>query len=369
MALPNRIILVTSLLGGGGAERVLLTMAQEWRKQGHEVAILVLRSDVNIREYDVPQGIGVRRLRLIGERNVWWSPAQLLRLLRLRRALRDLRPDIVVSFTDKLNVAVLLALSGTKIPMIATEHLAPWMNPLGAMWESMRRLTYRRAVTVVSPTTKITDWFRARVVGDFVTLPYPAYVETPEQSVSERRSVILGVGRLAPQKGFDLLIKAFSKIAPGGPEWVLEIAGEGPERRALTEQIRRAGLGERIRLLGQVNDVPARLQTAAIFALSSRHEAFPMALCEAMAAGCCVVATDCPTGPREIFTAAGEEVGLLVPPEDSVALADALERVITNPALREKLGQAARSSAPQFGPGPTMAGWNALLEKIWGERL
>lgn len=364
----RRLTLVTSRLGGGGAERIVAQMAEHWSRVGVEVTVIVLRKSDDAPEYPMPLAVKVCRPGLIEEKNPLGRPRHLWSLYRLRHEIERRSPDFVISFGDKLNIAVIAALLGSGISVVATEHMAPWMNPLGAMWTGMRRLTYRRAVAIVSPTTKITDWFRARMVGNFVTLPYPAQVETPERCESERRSVILGVGRLAPQKGFDLLIKAFSKIAAGGPEWVLEIAGEGPERGRLTEQIRRAGLSERIRLLGQVNDVSARLQAAAIFALSSRHEAFPMALCEAMAAGCCVVTTDCPTGPREIFTAAGVEVGVLVPPEDSVALADALERVMVNPTLRQKFGQAARAVAHRFGPGPTMAGWNALLEKIWSER-
>ena len=356
----KRIVFVTSLLGGGGAERVLLTMAGWWQKQGWDNAIVVLRSDAGIREYEVPSGVAVRRLNLIGEQNPWWSPAQVTRLVRLRRAVRELRPDVVVSFIDKLNVAVLLALSGTGIPVVATEHLAPWMNPLGAVWEGLRRLTYRRAAAVVSPTKAITDWFRARMNDNFVTLPYPAQIQVRGRSERNRRQVILAVGRLVPQKGFDILIDAFARIAPGVPEWTVEIAGEGPERAALTEQIRKAGLGDRVRLLGHVSDIAARLDEAEIFALPSRHEAFPMALCEAMAAGCCVVASDCPTGPREILDGKGGE---LVVAEDRALLAECLEKLMRNPGRRTDLGREAATRATEFKPERVMPQWAALLDR------
>jgi GalNAc-alpha-(1->4)-GalNAc-alpha-(1->3)-diNAcBac-PP-undecaprenol alpha-1,4-N-acetyl-D-galactosaminyltransferase len=360
----KRILLITSLLGGGGAERVLLTMAKWWEEQGSDVAILVLRNDVNVRDYAVPARVAVRRLNLIGERNPWWSPAQVTRLLRLRRAVRESGPDVVVSFIDKLNVAVLLALSGTGIPVVATEHLAPWMNPLGAFWEGLRRLAYRRATAIVSPTKRITDWFQARMGGNFVTLPYPAQIEIRERRERKRRAVVLGVGRLARQKGFDVLIEAFGRIAARFPGWSVEIAGEGPERGALTEQIRRAGLGERVRLLGHVPDIAARLDEAAIFVLPSRHEAFPMVLCEAMAAGCCVVAADCPTGPQEIFAMAGEEVGLLVPAQDAGELGNALKGAMADPTRAEKLGEAAMRYASGLGAEAVMTKWAALMKTL-----
>ena len=355
----KRIVLVTSLLGGGGSERVLVTMARWWSEHGADVVIVVLRSDPAIRDYDVPPGIEVRRLNLIGERNAWWSPSQLTRLVRLRRELKELRPDVVISFIDKLNVAVLLALTGTGIPVVATEHLAPWMNPLGAVWERLRRLTYRRATAVVSPTKGITEWLSARMRGNFVTLPYPAQIEIGDLSGVERRKVVMAVGRLVSQKGFDHLIDAFAQIAARVPEWAVEIAGEGPERAALTEQIQSSKLEDRVRLLGQVQDVAARLREAAIFVLPSRHEAFPMALCEAMAAGCGVIATDCPTGPREIMDGKGGE---LVEAGDRTQLAGSLEKMMRNPARCAELGLEAAARAREFTAGRVMPKWAGLID-------
>lgn len=360
---PLHIVLVSSSLSGGGAERTMLTMAAAWAGDGHTITVVTLREDDAAAEYTLPAGVVRQHLRLIRERNPIWRLGQISRLLVLRRALLALRPSLVISFIDKLNVAVLLALIGTKIPVIATEHLAPWMNPLGPAWELLRRFAYRRAAAVVSPTPAITDWFTQRLAGHFVTVPYPVSIAAfVPQMARSRNTTIIAVGRLARQKGFDLLIEAFAPLAPKWPEWTLEIVGAGPERHALEEQVERLGLRSRVRLAGHVTDVADRLVQAAVYVLSSRHEAYPMALCEAMAAGCCVVATDCPTGPREIFRATGEEVGVLVPPEDSQELAAALEKVIGDVALREKLAEAARRCAPRFGPEEVMTKWEALLK-------
>jgi glycosyltransferase involved in cell wall biosynthesis len=104
------------------------------------------------------------------------------------------------------------------------------------------------------------------------------------------------------------------------------------------------------------------MRQAGVYVLCSRHEAYPIALCEALAAGCCIVAVDCPTGPREIFASAGGDVGLLISAGDSRVLADELERVMADPSLRERLGQAAQRCSPQFGPVEVMKRWDKFLK-------
>jgi glycosyltransferase involved in cell wall biosynthesis len=149
------------------------------------------------------------------------------------------------------------------------------------------------------------------------------------------------------------------------PAWRLEIAGEGPLRSALAAQIKAAGLGESAALRGHLPSVRERMCDAAIFVLSSRNEAYPMVVCEAMAAGAAVVATDCPTGPREMIRAGVD--GLLVPPDDAPALAEALLGLVTNTALREKLAAAAHVGARRFGGETVMPQWDGLVRQVMAE--
>jgi len=360
----KRIVFVSSSLGGGGAERVLITMAEYWSAAGHDVVILTLRSDPD-REYGPPKGVAVKRLGLIQEHNAVWTPTHALKLWRLRREIVALEPDVVIPFIDKLNAAVLFALARTRIKVVATEHLAPWMNPLGSAWERLRVLSYPNARAVVSPTDQITQWFNQRIRGRFETLPYPSKQYISRVAVA-RRPVILGMGRLTPQKGFDVFIRAFAKIAPKHLEWRVEIAGEGPERASLENLIAVHGLQDRVELLGQIGDPEALFHRSEIFALTSRHEAYPMVLCEALSAGCCVLAADCPTGPREII--GSTEAAILVPPEDVDLLAQALERLIQSPAQRANLRRAAVSRAQEISPEAVMTQWSEALER-WCNQL
>lgn len=353
------IAIVTSLLGGGGAERTALTMAGWWAARGQLVSVFVLRADTPVPEYPIPEGVRIVRLSLIGDKNPPLSSAQVLALLRLRQALVNESPRVVVSFIDKLNVAVLLALTGTSIPVVATEHLAPWVASLEQPWVALRALVYAQAMAVVSPTSRISAWFAERQLGRFATLPFPALSVSPRPRDQRRLSIVLAAGRLVPQKGFDLLIDAWAALANDFPHWQLHIAGEGPERARLEHKIQQLCVHSSVRMLGAVNDLDARMMSASVFVLSSRHEAYPMVLCEALAAGIAVVAADCPTGPRELIRS--EENGLLVEAENSGAMARSLRRVIADQILREGLGESARERARNLSPSAIMPGWDRLI--------
>jgi glycosyltransferase involved in cell wall biosynthesis len=226
----------------------------------------------------------------------------------------------------------------------------------------MRRAAYPSAWAVVSPTQSISDWFKANCTGNYLTLPFPGHHDAISVLQAERSPVIFSAGRLAREKGFDLLVSAFADVSRRRADWRLVIAGEGPERQVLAEQIRGFGLESRICLPGHVTDVGARMRSAELFVLSSRHEAYPMVLCEAMAAGVAIIAADCPSGPR--FMIEDGENGLLVPTEDTAALGRAIMQLIDDKPRRRRLGAAAQVKAPQLSAEFVMLEWDRLLSSI-----
>jgi glycosyltransferase involved in cell wall biosynthesis len=169
------------------------------------------------------------------------------------------------------------------------------------------------------------------------------------------------MGRLVHQKGFDTLIAAFGTIAERWPDWSLTIVGEGPERGALERMARDAGCAGRVHFAGRVNDPRPVLSTASVFVLPSRFEGFPNALVEAMASGCAVVATDCPSGPAEIVEDGHD--GILVPVDRSDRLAAALEDLLDNEQRRVTLGAAARIAVRRFNLAAVAAQWLAVVEE------
>jgi len=169
------------------------------------------------------------------------------------------------------------------------------------------------------------------------------------------------MGRLSPEKGFDRLIDAFSRVAGGRGEWSLVIAGEGPERGALEAAAREKGVADRVHMPGAVKNTRAVFEACDLFAMSSRYEGFPVSLCQAMAGGLPAVCFDCDTGPRDIIRDGVD--GILVSQGDVAALAAALDRLMGDEGLRGRMGEEARKVTERFSTGRVMALWEDLLKK------
>ncbi len=176
----------------------------------------------------------------------------------------------------------------------------------------------------------------------------------------ERKKQVISLGRLSYQKGYDLLLKAWSILEAEFPDWNLAVYGHGENREALEKQMSELGL-RNARINPATDEVPQKLAESSIYVMSSRFETFPMVLLEALSAGVPVVSFDCISGPRSILT---QGDSLLAPPDDVEALADQLKRLMGNDLLRQELGKNARQNVARFSPATVMAMWVALGNKF-----
>jgi len=193
----------------------------------------------------------------------------------------------------------------------------------------------------------------------------PNGVEPPRVELlpmPQRRKVFVAAGRLVEQKGFDLLIEAFARIAERHPDWSLEIYGTGPLEGELRDQLTRAGLESRVVLAGWADDFNAVLARSSVFVLSSRYEGFPNALLDAMAHGCACVGFSCESGPEEIIE--HEENGLLVEAESVSELADQMSIVAGDVELRTQLGGAAMRVSERFSHSQFISAWDELIAAL-----
>jgi glycosyltransferase involved in cell wall biosynthesis len=172
------------------------------------------------------------------------------------------------------------------------------------------------------------------------------------------------MGRLTPQKGFDVLLQAFALCQPETLHWSLIILGEGEERGRLEALAARLGITSAVRLPGYVRDASRVLREGDLFVLPSRYEGFPNALLEAMACGLPVISTDCPSGPAEIVRHGVD--GLLIPPEDVDALSIAMRQLIATPDDRRRLGSRAVEVVERFSLTNVRRSWDELLAKCAG---
>jgi glycosyltransferase involved in cell wall biosynthesis len=367
----NRILFLVSSMEGGGAERVAALLCNHWAAQGHDVTLMPTFSGRGECLYSLDDRV---QLDYLADRVGSRSRSALNKLRRygaLRRAIRETAPDIIVSFLPHVNVAAVLAAWGLRIPVVVSERVHPPTMPLGRGLEALRRLTYARARHVIVQTEYTLGWLqdccpqaRGRVIPNPVVYPLPAAAprQGPDSVVDETRCVVLAVGRLDEQKGFDQLLAAFAALAPRFPEWDLVILGEGAERERLESQCDGLGLAGRVHLPGRAGNPGDWYQRADLYVMSSRFEGFPNTLAEAMAHGLPAVSFDCETGPREIVR--HEEDGLLVPRDDPEALAAALDRMMADATLRAQFSERAVEVRERFSVHRVARQWEEFLGSV-----
>lgn len=359
-------MLAVSSMTAGGAERVAATLVNHWSANGHVVALVTVASS-ELDFYLLDRRVTRIALDLRRTSTNWrdFVANNFKRVRKLRSAIREFEPDIILSFLDTTNVRMLLASIGTGIPVIVEEHIDPTQHSLGRIVRFLRRLLYKRARAVVVLTPGIAQWASSFVRSEAIhVIPNPISQQfcrsgDPQPERSGHR--VIAIGRLEVQKGFDMLLKAFAQTAPQHPGWTLMIIGDGSERdrlRALAASLR---IADRVRWERSAKEPEAELRRSDLFVLSSRYEGFPMVLLEAMACGLAVVSFDCPSGPREIIHD-GED-GLLVPPNEIDALAEAMSLLMSAEDERKRLGESAARILGRFGLAKVADMWTTVFEE------
>jgi len=366
--LRMRITLVISSLRVGGAERVMASMANYWVEHGHQVTLVTLNSCAADWYPLYPQVTRVA-LDLASDSSTLWQAlrANVRRIVRLRRALRASRPNAIVSFMDATNVLTLIAGTGLHVPVIISERTDPRHHRIGRVWQGLRQALYRKADAVVVQTNAVSTWAKRLARPDAVrVIPNPVAVEAPHlpprSTPSSRTRTVVAMGSLSKPKGFDLLLQAFAQCVYTRSGWYLEIMGDGAERAKLEALAGTLGITDQVHFHGRVFNPTTILTCADLFVLSSRYEGFPNALLEAMACGIAVVATDCPSGPRDIIRDGID--GLLVPAENMDALSHAMGALMDNPEHRVNLGRRAREISDRFSVHTIMAMWESLVQEL-----
>ncbi|MCO5168446.1 MAG: glycosyltransferase [Planctomycetes bacterium] len=362
----RRVLLLTTELRPAGAERVIYELATRLDPARHQVVVASLRSpggdDGDVARALVARGVPVVPLRLGGKLDVGGA-------WRLARLVHRLRPHVLHAHLFHANLAARLLgrLAGAR-RVVSTVHVVE-RRPLPARF-LLERLTARLDDRTACVSQAVARFALARlgaapgrlvVVRNGIDLaPFAALPARDEARAAlglPSDGLLVGaVGRLDPQKGFDVLLDAFARLEA---EATLVVAGAGPEEAALRARAARLGLGGRAVLLGHRPDVPQVLAALDVFCMPSRWEGFGLALVEAMAAGLPVVVSDVDSLPEVLGDA-----GVLVAPDDPAALAAALAPLLIDPARREALGRAARARAARFDVGGMVAAWAALYEGL-----
>ena len=341
------IALLLPSLAGGGAERMTINLARGLADLGRRVD-LVLGQAVGPYRDLVPSG--VRSIDLD-------SRQMITALLPLVRYLRRERPSALLAAMNHASIVALWAarLAGTGTPVLAGVRsqlsVEARRSPLlgDRLMPRLARTFFPWAHAVVAVSAGVADDLRTRigldaelirVINNPVVTPDLAMLaaEVPSHPwlAEPTLPVVLGAGRLTPQKDFATLIRAFAQVRAARPARLV-IIGEGPERQALEALVDQLAVRDSVALPGFQPNPFACMRAARLFVLSSAWEGLPGVLIQAMACGTAVVSTDCPSGPREILDVGDHRLGALVPVGDSAALADAMLKALAAPPAADDL--------------------------------
>lgn len=364
----KKIMFHLHCLGKGGAERVVVNLAEQFAGHQYQVDIVVAEEMDN--EYELTAGI-TKYFAGVGPEAAQ-SGSRMGRFFRkiknLRQIIKKVQPDIVIAFGKSANYRAMMATTGMSIPVLVSVRNDPAIDYKGVANRVLNKLFLERAKGCVFQTEEARRFFAIKLQNKSRIMLNPIhekYLSTQrKQDIREKR--IVTVGRLARQKNQLLLIQAFEKIQAGFPDYQLYLYGgktQDDTGEKLEQYVQEHKLGGKIKFMGVRDDLEQQLPDAALFVLPSDYEGMPNVLMEAMAMGMPVIATDCPCGGPRALIEDGVN-GILVPVKDVDAMAGAMQRMLSNPAEAEQMGQRAADIKKSANAETIFVEWEKWIQEI-----
>lgn len=348
-----------NVIGGGGAERVVANLANQFSEDNNEVVIIT--SIRHEREYTLNEC--VKRYNLEENEINNRIKKNLSRIFKLRKIVKKEKLDILVSFMAEPNYRAILATRGLKTKCLISVRNDPNREYAGRVGKFLGQHLLPLADACVFQTSEAQAWFPAKLQKKSTIIPNAVKEDFFNIKRERIPGLIVTCGRLTSQKNHKLLISAFCQVATDYPEATLEIYGEGELRQQLQTLIDSTQYRERITLMGSTNNVPAVLSKADIFVLSSDYEGMPNALMEAMVAGVACISTDCPCGGSRMIINQNKN-GILVPISNVKSMADAIELMLKNTNLKYKFEHQCIKQSQQFSPLKTFEMWKDYINQM-----
>lgn len=360
----NRIFFVINSLQGGGAERVLSTLAKSLHQRKIPVVIICL--NFAIPAYLMPPDLDI--IYLIKNRtDSGWNRfySAFVTGIKLSFLLLKNRPKYVVSFMTAANIWTGFTCLLTQTKYIVSERTSPniTINSFKGFQKWFAIKLYKNAKAIVSPSAGIekslktnqslANFNRYKIIHNPINI-----FKKPSIKLVNDRKFILGVGRLAYEKGFDQLLFAFADLKLDDID--LLIVGRGEELENLKSLANSLKISKQVKLIGQIKNIQDYYVQAELFVLASRNEGYPNALIEAMSLGCACVAMDCDFGPSEIIK--HQNNGLLVAEGQISNLTEAIKMLIENPKLKSEIASNAKLILQKNSIENITNQWQSLME-------
>ncbi|MFH6769258.1 glycosyltransferase family 4 protein [Gaetbulibacter aquiaggeris] len=373
----NIVFIIDQVYRHGGIERVLSIKANYFAKnRDNKISILTTEQKHKKPCYNFDDLIFFQDLSINYFRDKsYFHPLNLLKsikhLFRLRKVINQIAPDIVVVCSHSTDTHFVPFINKS-IPKIKEFHYSKFIeekkrNKKGITFKKLFFLItdyveskYNRLVILNPDETK---YYKS---DNTIVIPNPLTF-FPYEVSNLSNKIIISAGRIAPVKGYDLLIDIWGIARTNIPNWKLHIYGDGniDYIAQLQRKIDKANLQESIILKGSTNEVKNKMLGASIFVMTSHNECFPLVLLEAQACGLPIISFDCPNGPRNIIN---DNNGILIPLGDNELFANKLVSLANEKELLITMGKNARENANNYNVEKIMTMWSDMFERILKER-
>ena len=342
-----KIMLTTSVLTGGGAERVVSVWASELAEKGYDISLLLAGRTEN--EYSLSDKVKV--YTIAPTYSAYQNMSKIQKILGRHSVLKSVRPDYLISFLPHIQVLSLFTSVGLGIKRIETVRISPWHAEYNhGLNKILWKLCFETGSGIIIQSKDQAGYFRKAVQKKCVVIPNPIseIYETHYKKVfQDNVTTLIAAGRLTEQKNYPMMIDAFA-LAMGQMQMankpILKIFGaeDSPDyTEKLRAYIKEKGMDKYVHLMGRSSHIEDEYANADVFLMSSDFEGMPNALAEAMASKLVCISTDCKTGPRDLIDHG--QNGYLVPVGDATAMAEAIRKVcIMSKQQRMDIGDLAR---------------------------
>jgi glycosyltransferase involved in cell wall biosynthesis len=363
--ITQEICLVIPTITWGGAEKIIVHLAEWWAKNKGHVDLITFSRMKN----EIPISVNVNRVFLEDQpcpdnllTNSEW-PEETKNIYKLASAIKQTRKQNIISFLSRMNVRTLIA-APKESKVVVSEHSYPPLRELPSSFEELRKRWYQQSHKVVLLTERTrVDWaetFLPSQKTEVIQNPFlPVANSLDDVSHVLPSDYFLAVGRITKGKGYDILIKAFSLLSKKHAGVKLVLIGDGPEYRSTINFVKELKLEDRIVFLKHRNRIDIAMEKAKALVLSSFFEGFPNVIVEAMTYGTPCIASDCKTGPAELIK--HNHSGILFPTGDVDSLYRAMETIYSKQHLREKFINNAKQKVALLTKDKIFSQWSELF--------
>lgn len=336
------ICLIIPSLASGGMERVMVELAHFLSlKSNVKLSMITLTNSNSF--YTIPQNMDYYEPEfLIKQSN------RLVSLFKtffyVRRTLKKIQPDVLLSFGGKYNSFVLAASSGLKINTFISDRSKPTIS-YGFFLDFLNPILYKYSTGIIAQTEIAKNvLYKKTSHNNIVVIPNPVKIPIITNDIKE--NYILNVGRFVATKQQELLIEYFAKILPENPNWKVVFLGDGPLLTKVKEKAIQLNIQNNVQFIGATENIEMYYRKSSIFAFTSISEGFPNALLEAMSYNLACISFDCSAGPTELIDDGSN--GYLIPEENHELYIERLKTLMTDNELRFNFANLAREKAKRF---------------------